>query len=180
MLIKPSLRNYTRSFALIAVALYVLSATVKTTEWHFIDGVNLIFHEAGHTIAFFLPQTLSILAGSFLQVAVPLLCALYFFLRKDIFSGSIILLWAGQSVVNVSVYVADALAQELPLLGGDAVIHDWNYLLSQYGMLSSASLFGQVLYGLGVLIIFVAIALGLFRVSYGDNTTEGGDCKSAD
>jgi hypothetical protein len=44
--------------------------------------------------------------------------------------------WLGASLANVALYIADARAQELPLLGGENVIHDWWYLLTEWDMLS--------------------------------------------
>jgi len=45
------------------------------------------------------------------------------------------LFWFAQSLHNVSVYIADARAQQLPLVGGEYVIHDWAYMLSRLRML---------------------------------------------
>ena len=47
--------------------------------------------------------------------------------------------WLGESLLNLSIYVADARKQELPLVnmfGGDP-IHDWNFLLGSLNKLSS-------------------------------------------
>ncbi len=41
--------------------------------------------------------------------------------------------WVGQNCWNISVYIKDARAQELPLLGGGE--HDWALLLGQAGWL---------------------------------------------
>ena len=45
------------------------------------------------------------------------------------------LLWFGQNFINISVYAADAQAKRLPLLGGNKVYHDWDYLLREIGIL---------------------------------------------
>ena len=60
------------------------------------------------------------LAGSVLQVAVPLGLAAYFGLlrRKEWASAGFCLAWAGTSARDVAVYVADAPVQALPLIGG--------------------------------------------------------------
>jgi hypothetical protein len=71
-------------------------------------------------------------AGSFLQVAVPLGLAYYFgYLRRDAAGGGFCLVWAGASAWDVSVYIADAPVQALPLIGGGQ--HDWAYLLGPNG-----------------------------------------------
>jgi hypothetical protein len=40
-------------------------------------------------------------------------------------------------MLNVAVYAGDALALQLPLIGGEDSIHDWNYMLDRTGMLKS-------------------------------------------
>jgi hypothetical protein len=71
------------------------------------------------------------LAGSLTQVAVPLGLAVYFGVsRDDLHATGITLAWAAASTQDVSVYVADAPFQRLPLIGGQ---HDWAFLLGPAG-----------------------------------------------
>lgn len=105
-------------------------------SWSFLDGVNLIFHEAGHPIFGLGGEFVGILGGSLAQVLVPAGCAIAFVWQGQPFGAGLCAIWTGQSLLGVSVYVADARAQRLPLLGGDGVIHDWNYLLGRLGLLA--------------------------------------------
>ena len=151
-----------RFFGLIIVAAYILPSFLFPGEWRTIDAVNLVIHEAGHTITFFLPQLLTILSGSVFQVLVPLVFAGYFFLRGDRFSSYVTLLWAAQSLVNVAIYARDAEVMQLELLGGDGVIHDWNYLLSNLHIVHYATLVGGIIY-MTALCLFVVSMYGAFR-----------------
>jgi hypothetical protein len=125
------------------------------TEWHFIDSANLIFHEAGHAIFFFLGQFIQVLMGSGLQVLLPFFISIYFFLHEQKVSGALCLLWVGQNLLNVSVYAGDAINMNLNLLGGDSVIHDWNYLLSTSGLLKYTNIAALSIYDLGILFLVV-------------------------
>ena len=93
--------------------------------------VDLGFHELGHLIATPLPEKLYFLAGSITQIAVPLALALYFWRkRSDLLAAGLMLAWAATSAHGVSVYIADAPFQRLPLIGGQ---HDWAFLLGSRG-----------------------------------------------
>lgn len=132
------------------------------TEWHFIDNVNLIFHEAGHAIFFFLPLFGSVLMGSAFQILLPLSIGLNFLFTNQKISASLCLLWVGQNFLNVSVYAGDAMVQALPLLGGDSVIHDWNYLLSTLGILSYTDAVAGMLYWFGLVLIFAGTVISFY------------------
>lgn len=131
-------------------------------EWHFIDNINLIFHEAGHAIFFFLGEYVKIAMGSGLQVLLPLSLAIYFFFDSQRISSAICLMWSGQNLLNVSIYAGDAIRMQLPLLGGDNVIHDWNYLLSNAGVLQYTKIISEIIYWSGITFIGLGTLLGLF------------------
>ncbi len=131
-------------------------------DWHFIDNVNLIFHEAGHVVFIFGGQFIHILGGTIMQLAIPAICAIYFFKQYQRVSGSICLMWLGQSFINVSIYAGDAVKQNLELLGGSSVIHDWNYLLGATNLLSKTDLVAQIIYSVGIFIMIAGIVFSLF------------------
>jgi hypothetical protein len=157
--------KYARTISTILVSFYFLYYARTYTEWHFIDSVNLIFHEAGHTLFIFFGQFIRVLMGSGFQVVLPLLISVYFFYQRQKISAAICLMWTGQNVLNVSVYARDALYMQLNLLGGDASIHDWNYLLQSLNLLRYSNQVANSLYALGMLTIVGAIAYGLY-ISY--------------
>jgi hypothetical protein len=153
---------YLRLGLVIVACAYFWHYALTYTQWHFIDIVNLIFHEAGHTIFFFLGDFIRIAAGSGFQVALPLFITCYFFYTKQKISGVICLMWVGQNLLNVSVYAGDAIKMQLDLLGGDGVIHDWNYLLSTLNILKYTPAVASSVYWLGLLIIFTGTFLALY------------------
>ncbi len=124
---------------------YFMYCIATPTTWHFIDTVNLIFHEAGHAIGFFLPSLITAFMGSGLQLLVPATFAYYFYQRGEVLSAYLLLLWLAQNIMNVSVYVRDALPMQLELLGGDSSIHDWNYILGEVGLLPYSVIIAAVL-----------------------------------
>jgi hypothetical protein len=108
-----------------------------------------------------------VLGGSLTQVVVPLLFVGYFILQRQWFSASVVLFWVGQNIISVATYLGDALVQQLPLLGGDGVMHDWNYLLSTTGLLRYTDMLGRVLHGVGFTVIIVAV-IGCLWYSFSD------------
>ena len=144
------------TFAII-VSLYFFYYASTSTEWHFIDSINLIFHEAGHTLTFFFGQFISIAGGSLFQILIPIVCCLYFYKEEQYYSGSLLLFWVGQNFINVSVYAGDAIQMQSPLLGGDGVIHDWNYLLSSMNILKFTPYVADIFYFCGVVVLVLAL-----------------------
>jgi hypothetical protein len=132
--------SYSYVFGSILFAGYFWYCILTPTDWHFIDGVNLIFHEAGHAICFFLPALITAAAGSGFQILIPTVCVFYFWNRREVVSASLLGLWVAQNVMSVSIYMRDAIEMQLPLLGGDSSIHDWNFIFSTLGILTQSIL----------------------------------------
>ena len=103
--------------------------------------VNLGLHEFGHMVTYSASNLTEALAGSIAQVAIPLLIALWLFVRPgDWVAAGVCLAWAATSALEVAAYVADAPTQELKLIAGQ---HDWAFILGPEGydaMNKSASL----------------------------------------
>lgn len=142
--------------ALIAGA-YFLWAVLHPLEWRLIDGVNLVIHEAGHLIFMPFGEFVMIAGGSLFQVIVPAVFAGYFFYHHKNYSCALVLLWIGESVLNVSVYAGDSVAMQLPLLGGSDSIHDWNYMLDHLGWLSHTAGIAKALHGVAALLIITGV-----------------------
>lgn len=160
---KLVMQNYKYSKIIISLIFgwYFLNSALHPEIWHFIDNVDLILHEAGHWIFIFLGQFMSVLGGSLTQVAIPLVFAIYFYIKKDIYSTSILSMWVGYNVVNVSFYMADSIKMVLPLLGGESSIHDWNYIFVALHILNQSLTIASVTRIVG---IFVIIAGAVFAV----------------
>lgn len=152
--------------ALLAIT-YFFYCAASPYNWHFIDAANLIIHEAGHWIFWPFGEFMHILGGSLNQVLVPLVFVTYFALKLDFYSAGITLLWAGQNLINVSVYAGDAVKMQLPLLGGDNTIHDWNWLLFDLGKLhETAQIAAGIAFAGWTLLIIGAAAAIYFAFSY--------------
>ena len=102
-------------------------------EYHFIDGVNLLFHEGGHIFLSFFGQTVHFLGGTLAQLFFPLACAFHFLQARQFYESWLMGVWFAESLMNTARYLGDAQAQALPLVGGH--IHDWNWLLGRWGLL---------------------------------------------
>ncbi|HEY0098543.1 MAG TPA: hypothetical protein VGB76_06280 [Pyrinomonadaceae bacterium] len=154
-------RESTKTVIAALAGFYFLWCAYDPTRWHLIDGVNLLMHEAGHLVFMPFGGLITVAGGSLFQVIVPAVFVAYFYRRGQIYSAALVLFWVGESLLNVSVYAGDALALELPLLGGGDSIHDWNYLLSSTGMLPSTRKIAAVLRLAGTLAIFAALFFSL-------------------
>jgi len=102
-------------------------------EYHFIDGVNLLFHEGGHIFLALFGTTAHFLGGTLAQLFFPAACAFHFLQQRQFFETWLMGIWFAESLMNTARYLGDAQAQALPLVGGH--IHDWNWLLSQWRLL---------------------------------------------
>ena len=139
------------------VGLYFLWCAWDPAQWHLIDGVNLLIHEAGHVVFRPFGEFLMIAGGSLFQVIMPAAFVVYFIRSGKPFSAALVLFWVGESILNVSVYAGDSIALQLPLLGGQDSIHDWNYMLSTVGMLPSTAKIAALIRMAGTLTIAAAL-----------------------
>jgi len=145
----------------VIASLYFLWCAYDPYQWHLIDGVNLVIHEAGHLIFSPLGEFMMIAGGSLFQVIVPALFVGYFWYHRKYYSAALVLFWVGESILNVSVYAGDSLALQLPLLGGQDSMHDWNYLLSSLNLLPATTQVAGAIRLLGTIIILLAVFGGI-------------------
>jgi hypothetical protein len=107
-----------------------------------LHNVDLVFHEAGHVLFGVFGAFIGSLGGSLGQLLMPLVCGLALLRQGDTFGASLCLWWLGQNCLDIAPYMADARAGQLPLLGGNFGhsapygFHDWEYLLSETGLLA--------------------------------------------
>ncbi len=166
-------RSFSRSKLAVAViaSLYFLWCAYDPYQWHLIDGVNLVIHEAGHLIFSPFGEFVMIAGGSLFQVIMPALFVGYFWYNAKCYSAALVLFWVGESILNVSVYAGDAVALQLPLLGGQDSMHDWNYLLSSLNLLSATAQVAGAIRLLGTIVILLA-AFGAVRFARQMERTE--------
>ncbi|MFN3164355.1 MAG: hypothetical protein ACE37N_12970 [Pseudohongiellaceae bacterium] len=149
----------------------------------FLHNINLVFHEAGHVLFRPFGRSMMFLGGSLFQVLLPLLLMLAFLVKnKDGFAASVCLWWAGQSLMDVAPYIADARALRLPLLGGgtgaDAPgMHDWANLLRPRGWLQYDMQIASAADSIGSGMLLLALAWGalmLWRYYHGERQDQVG------
>jgi hypothetical protein len=150
-----------RIAVVILAGAYFLWAATHPDDWRLIDGVNLVIHEAGHLFFRPLGEFMMIAGGSLFQVIVPAVFAGYFFFNGKHYSGALVLFWLGESLLNVSVYAADSVVMQLPLLGGNDSIHDWNYMLDHLNLLRQTATIAFAVRALGTLTILFALVWGI-------------------
>ncbi len=163
-LMERNMRLVGKSLIFIFAIWYLFSILRYPSGGSILNTVDLIFHEAGHTLFFWAPKVIYMLAGSMMQIAVPLFLILYFAFRRELFSSSLLLLWLGNSLHGVGIYARDAFDRTLPLLGGDGVVHDWAYLSSALGLGKDVLTLGTALLVLAKIAIVVGIAGMLFSL----------------
>lgn len=123
-------------------------------RYHFIDGVNLALHETGHLFFSFGGETLHFLGGTLGQLAFPVAFIVHFRRQQQYFESAICTLWLAESLMYTAEYLGDAKAMRLPLVGGGT--HDWNWLLSRWGLLDNCVGLAQSLHLIAVAVLVVA------------------------
>jgi hypothetical protein len=106
----------------------------------FMHLIDLPFHEAGHILFSPFGRFVTILGGSLMQVLVPIVCGIAFLTTSwNPFGAAAMLWWAGESLCDVAIYVNDARALQLTLVGGytgsEVYGHDWEQILTMTGAL---------------------------------------------
>jgi hypothetical protein len=150
---------YPRLALTLVLALYAIPLMRHPEAGSFLDGIDLAIHETGHLVFAAFGDVLQFAGGTLFQLIVPAVFLGYFARRGDRHAATVTLWWIAQSLWNISVYVRDARAQELPLVGGGE--HDWAYLLGRFGLLAHDQGIGRSIYALGTVLCLVAIGSGI-------------------
>lgn len=155
-------------FAIIAT-LYFLSIAYDPMVdglWNFLNLVDLPIHETGHLIFRLFGEFMMIAGGSIFQVLFPAVFVGYFVWHEQPYSASMVLFWVGQSILNVWVYAADAVVQQLVLTSGmtgsEGSFHDWNYMLTTLGLIDSTPQIAGLIRIVGTLTILAAAGLSVY------------------
>lgn len=130
-------------------------------KYTWIDNADLVIHEAGHFFFKLFGKFIYTLGGTLMQIILPSIIIYYFWKNKYKTGMQAGGLWLGQNLVNISVYAADARTQNLPLLGGNKVYHDWNYMLGALNLLEFDAEVGYLIFGSAILIFVITALLPL-------------------
>ena len=160
------------------LSLYFLWIAWDPMQGCFLDNVDLPIHETGHLLFRPFGEFMMVAGGSLFQVIFPAVFVGYFaFWQRSYYSAAIVLLWVGQSILNVWVYASDAVVMKLVLTSGftgsEGSFHDWNYLLTATGLIDSTKGVAKAIRFFGTLIIIIAsVAAIYFAFLQADPETE--------
>lgn len=121
-----------------------------------LDSANLAFHEAGHMIYGVFGDTAALYGGVLGQLTFPLVVVIVFFVRRQPHAVAVGLIWAGQNLMNIARYMADARARELPLVGGGE--HDFEHIFTRWGVLHRDVEIADTTRMIGWIVIIAALA----------------------
>ncbi len=156
------------------IVFYVACLWGLAAGWEFPRIIDLVFipvHEGGHLLFHWFGEFIMVAGGTFLQLAAPFALAVYFAFRRQAQGVAFCLFFFFEQFLPIATYMADARAQELPLLTvGDAdyVIHDWNYLFGKLGLLAHDTQISSAMRIAGWLGM-IAIVLWLIRRGWDRN-----------
>jgi hypothetical protein len=126
---------------------FLIFAFTHSGDMFLIDNVNLPIHEGGHIIfGMFGSEELMVWGGTIMQLLVPFLLAAGFAYRREISGTAFCAFMFFENFLNVATYMADARAQDLPLVTAgpaDYVEHDWAHILGHLGLLRYDTLFAS-------------------------------------
>jgi hypothetical protein len=145
-----------------SLGVWGFNGALNYENFFFLHNFNLIIHEAGHVIFMFLGEFITFLGGTLLQLMIPIGAITSFFLRKEFYNCAVCLFWLSVNFFDVSRYMSDARSQELPLLGGEAVTHDWFYLFGRMGLLNYDQTIGKFVYIIACFTCLTAILGGCY------------------
>jgi len=158
-----------RAVLIFAAAFYLLflfQAARGTGALLMIDLVFIPIHEGGHLLFRFFGEFLAVAGGTILQLSVPLMLATFFIFHRQILGTAFCMFFFFEQFLPVATYMADARAQELPLLtigDGDDVIHDWAYLFGRLGVLDHDTQIAHAVRVLGWLGMIATVAWMIWR-----------------
>ena len=118
--------------------LFLIHALRDADGFLLIDQVNLIVHEAGHLLFGWFGRTMGLWGGTLFELMVPAALGVYFALHRQTAATAFAAFFFFENFLYISVYMADARAQVLPLITvGDPEMggHDWLQIFSQLGLL---------------------------------------------
>jgi hypothetical protein len=117
-------------------ALFLFQLARGTGFLPMIDLVFIPIHEGGHLLFGYLGHALMVAGGTLLQL--PLALTSYFCFKRQIAGTVFCLFCFFEQFLPVATYMADARAQDLPLLtvgNPEFVEHDWFTMFSSLGLL---------------------------------------------
>ncbi|MBI5074555.1 MAG: hypothetical protein HZB62_05230 [Nitrospirae bacterium] len=145
----------------LAAICFCIYALIQSGEFLFPDNVNLPFHEFGHIFFSIFGETVGLWGGTLMQLIIPFSILAYFFIKRETAGVFFSAFWFGENLLNIGVYINDARALELPLVGGGE--HDWNIILGSMKLLRYDHYVAAIVKSLGWFIMLGSIVWFLVR-----------------
>jgi hypothetical protein len=121
---------------------------------HLMDSAFMQIHAGGHALFRVFGLTAAVAGGTFLQLLVPFALGFYFIRQRQPVGVALCMFFFFEQFLPIARYMADAQAQQLPWISigrYESVIHDWNYLFTQLGVLSYDMVIADIVRSIGSL-----------------------------
>jgi hypothetical protein len=127
-------------------------------DFLFLDSGNLVVHEGGHALFGHFGDFLGVAGGTILQLLVPLLLALAFYVRRQPVGYALFLVIVFENLLYVARYMGDARAQAMSYVAigvgameglEDPMMHDWYNLFTRFGVLPYDTRIASAVFKLG-------------------------------
>lgn len=166
---------------LIAFALFLMRwmATDSDGYLRIVDDINLVIHEAGHPLFGFFGELPGWWGGTLMELLVPGAIAVAFWFQRSALSLAFAAIWFFENLHYIAWYIADASIEALPLVGGGE--HDWNFLLTHYGLLQQDTQIAHVVNTLSYVGIVASLvfAAGVWLMQGSDRADNARDSGTA-
>jgi len=132
-----------------------LYGSVRDVEMpRLVDNVFMQIHAGGHALFRVFGLTAAVAGGTFLQLFVPFALGFYFIRQRQPLGVALCMFFFFEQFLPIARYMADAQAQQLPWVSigrYESLIHDWNYIFTQLGVLSYATVIASIVRSIGCL-----------------------------
>jgi len=127
-------------------------------DFLFLDSGNLVVHEGGHALFGHFGDFLGVAGGTILQLLVPLLLALAFYVRRQPVGYALFLVIVFENLLYVARYMSDARAHAMSYVAigvgamealEDPMMHDWYNLFTRFGVLPYDTRIAAAVFKLG-------------------------------
>jgi hypothetical protein len=119
-----------------------------------VDNVFMQIHAGGHALFRVFGLTAAVAGGTFLQLFVPFALGFYFIRQRQPLGVALCMFFFFEQFLPIARYMADAQAQQLPWVSigrYESLIHDWNYLFTQLGVLLYTTVIASIVRSIGFL-----------------------------
>jgi hypothetical protein len=133
---------------------------------HLVDNAFMQIHAGGHTLFRVFGLTAAVAGGTSLQLLVPFALGFYFIRQRQPLGVALCMFFFFEQFLPIARYMADAQAQQLPWMSigrYESLIHDWNYLFTQLGVLSYDTMIAGIVRSIGSLGMIGVIFWFLWR-----------------